>query len=146
MFHESAAPTAEITRPPLSNTEVIMITHELLPHDGILIVTPEGKLQAADFEALAREVDPFIAEKGQLLGLMIHAESFPGWDDFGALVSHLKFVREHHSKIRRVAAVTDSKFLSIMPRLVDHFVSAKVRHFDYPNKEAALDWLKSDSV
>jgi hypothetical protein len=119
-----------------------VISHELLRDDGILIVTPEGRLEAGDFGNLAVEVDPYIEQNGRLAGLMIYAESFPGWDDFGALVSHLRFVREHHQKIAKVAAVTDSKVMSIAPRIVDHFVSAEIKHFDYADRAAALAWLR----
>ena len=120
-----------------------MLKHELMRDEGILIVTPEGRLESADFEKLAREVDPYIEERGTLNGLMIYARSFPGWDDFAALLSHIQFVRNHHQKIRKVAAVTDSGFLSILPRVARHFVRAEIRHFDYGDKEAALDWLKA---
>lgn len=119
-----------------------MISYELLRDEGILIVSPHGRLESADFTRLAQEVDPYIQEKGKLAGLMICAESFPGWEDLGALISHLKFVKDHHRHITKVAAVTDSAFLSIMPRVVDHFVSAEVRHFDYRDEEAALAWLR----
>lgn len=118
-----------------------MIQHELLRDQGILIVTPQGPLEQKDFEMLAREVDPYIQEKGKLNGLMIQAESFPGWHDFAALVSHFQFVKNHHQHIAKVAAVTDSGFLSILPPIAKHFVSAEVRHFDYSNKETALKWL-----
>ena len=73
-----------------------MIHHELLRDQGILIVTPEGPLQQADFEALAQVIDPFIESEGELHGFLIQTESFPGWSDFEALVSHLKFVKNHH--------------------------------------------------
>jgi len=42
-----------------------------------------------------------------------------------------------------VAAVTDSDLLSIMPHIADHFVDAKVKHFDYFDKDRALDWLSN---
>ena len=119
-----------------------MINHQLLRDQGILIVAPEGPLESADFEKLAQEVDPYIEEKGILNGLMIYTEKFPGWDDFAALVSHFKFVKNHHQKIKKVAAVTDSGFVSIAPRIANHFVQAEVRHFDYQDKESALEWLK----
>ena len=64
-----------------------MIQHELRRDTGILIVTPQGPLEQKDFEMLAREVDSYIEEKGGLTGLMVHAKSFPGWQDFAALVS-----------------------------------------------------------
>jgi hypothetical protein len=121
-----------------------MIHHELLREPGILVVTPEGPLQQADFEALAHIVDPFIESQGELHGLLIHTESFPGWADFAALLSHLKFVKDHHRHIAKVAAVTDSGFLTIMPAIVGHFVHAQVRHFDYADKEKALAWLRGE--
>lgn len=84
-----------------------MIRHELDESSGILAIRPEGRLESADFEKLAAVVDPYIEKHGGLRGLMVEAVSFPGWSDFGALVSHLKFVRGHHQKVARVAAVSD---------------------------------------
>jgi hypothetical protein len=63
-----------------------MIHFELLRDRGILI--PDGPLEEADFERLAKEVGPFIASKGNFTGVMIYKKSFPGWESFGALVSH----------------------------------------------------------
>jgi hypothetical protein len=123
-----------------------MLDHELLRDEKILIVTPHGPLESSDFSMLAKEIDPFIEEKGNLNGLMIFAESFPGWTDFAALVSHLKFVKNHHRRIQRVAAVTDSGFLSILPRIAGHFVRAEIRHFDRREKTQALDWLEGLNV
>jgi len=122
-----------------------MISHELLRDRGILIVTPEGPLEKADFEAIGREVDPYIEAQGQLNGLLISAKSFPGWKDFAALVSHLRFVKNHHQKIQKVAAVTDSGFLSILPHIANHFVAAEVKHFDFRDKDRALDWLSESN-
>ena len=119
-----------------------MIHPELLSNQGILIITPEGPLQKSDFENLALLVDPFIEAQGELRGILIHAESFPGWADFAALLSHLKFVKNHHQHVAKIAAVTDSGFLSIMPSIVSHFIHAEVRHFDYNDKDSALIWLQ----
>lgn len=118
-----------------------MIRYELNSDKGILIVTPVDPLEASDFERLASEVDPFIEKAGKLHGLLIHAESFPGWKNFGGLVSHLKFVKNHHREIEKIAAVTDSSFLSIMPRIAGHFVKAEIKHFKFNDKEKALEWL-----
>jgi SpoIIAA-like len=120
-----------------------MIHSELLRDRRILIVTPDGPLEKADFERLAKEVDPFLASEGKLTGLMIYAKSFPGWENFGALVSHIKFVADHHRKIERIAAVTDSEFLKIIPSIATHFVRAEIRHFDFKEKDKALVWLET---
>jgi hypothetical protein len=120
-----------------------MIHFELLRTRGILIITPQGPLEKTDFELVEQEVDPFIAAKGKLTGLMIYAKSFPGWKNFEALLAHLKFVGEHQRLIERVAAVTDSEFLTIMPSIVTHFVHAEVKHFGLDEKERALAWLET---
>src|SRR5512140_445411 len=121
-----------------------MLNYELHRADGILIVMPGVPFGSTDFDKLVREVDPYIMEKGKLNGLMIYAKSFPGWDNFAAFLSHMKFVKNHHQKIKKIAAVTGSGFLSIMPQVANHFIQAEVRHFDYDDKNTALDWLTSD--
>jgi tRNA U38,U39,U40 pseudouridine synthase TruA len=121
-----------------------MLNYELNRAENLLIIEPVGPLESTDFEKLVQEVDPYIAEKGKLNGLMIRAKSFPGWDNFAAFLSHMKFVKNHHQKIKKIAAVTGSSFLAIMPQVASHFVQADVRHFDYDDKDAALNWLKAD--
>ena len=120
-----------------------MIKFELLRDRRILLITPDGPLERADFEQLAKEIDPFIAANGKLVGVMIHVKSFPGWESFGGLVSHLKFVADHHRQIERIAAVTDSGFLKIVPRIATHFVQAQIKHFDFEEKDQALAWLEA---
>jgi len=122
-----------------------MLHHHLLAEQGILVVEPQGALSREDFASLAREVDPYLEDAGTLRGLLIQSERFPGWQDFGALVAHLRFVRDHHRRVRRIAAVTDSTFLSAAPRIAEHFVSAEVRHFPFEQREAALAWLLGDA-
>ena len=88
-----------------------MIRFELLRDAGVLILEPKSALSAEDFREISGTIDPYIREKGKLTGLLIEAPSFPGWDSFGALIEHLKFVYDHHRNIDRVAAVTDNAFL-----------------------------------
>src|SRR6478736_1584178 len=119
-----------------------MIKFELLKDSGVLIVQPQAALSADDFRAMARTVDPFIEEHGKLTGLLIEAPSFPGWDSFGALIEHMKFVRDHHRNIDRVAAVTDSEFLKIAPRIAEHFAHPEIRVFPSAERAQALAWLQ----
>jgi len=121
--------------------EEAVIKTEWQGQHNILSITPEGRLEAEDFVRLAQEVDPYLEEHGELKGLMIETESFPGWQDFAALISHLRFVKAHHTRIDRVAAVTDSGFLSVLPQVANHFIKAEVRHFPYQDRQIALDWL-----
>ena len=121
-----------------------MIQIKLNEDTGIVTVTPSAPLNEQDFTLLANEVDPYIEKEGKLNGLIIQIESFPGWEDFAGLLSHLKFVREHHKKIQKVAAVTDGKIVSIMPQIVDHFVTAKVKYFPYESLDEAISWVQSE--
>jgi len=118
-----------------------MIHFELRQDKRILILTPEGPLQREDFEKLVAAVDPLIANEGDLTGLLIDAPAFPGWEGFGDMVSHFKFVKSHERHIRKVALVSDSKLLSLAPHLAKHFLHAEVRHFPSGEQTSALAWI-----
>jgi hypothetical protein len=120
-----------------------MLRFELLRDKGVLVVVPEGALEAADFERVAAAVDPYIVEKGGLKGLMVKAPSFPGWDDFAALIGHMKFVRDHHRKIGRVAAVTDSGFLKVAATVAAQLAQPEIKLFEPAQEAVALAWLTS---
>lgn len=120
-----------------------MVRVELLRDVGVLLVEPKAPLSAEDFREIARVIDPYIRENGKLTGLLIEAESFPGWDSFGALVQHMRFVRDHHRNIDRVAAVTGSTFLRIVPRIAEHFAHPEIRVFASGERQKALDWLQA---
>jgi SpoIIAA-like len=119
-----------------------MLHHELLRNEGILLIRPEGPLHAGDFESVASVVDPYIEANGKLRGVMIEARSFPGWESIAALVSHVRFVRDHHRLITKLAAVSDDAVLSVVPHIAKHFVNAEVRHFKAADREDALAWLR----
>jgi hypothetical protein len=108
---------------------------------AIVTLEPEGKLQARDFETAVRVIDPFIEIRGGLIGLMIYTKEFPGWKDFAALVGHLKFIKNHHKKVKRLAFVTDSAIGDLAEKVGAHFVQAEVKHFPFDKKDEAKAWL-----
>ncbi len=118
-----------------------MLNVQVDTETGIALLEPQGALTQSDFETAAAQIDPFIEELGKLNGLIIHVEHFPGWDSFGALSSHLKFVREHHREIKRVAFVTDSPIGKLAEKLASHFVDADVKEFPFSQMEQARAWL-----
>ncbi len=122
-----------------------MLNFDLRCDDGILVLNPDGPLEAADFRTLACLVDCLavghLHRHGTLRGIMLHAQAFSGWRDFGALVAHLKFVRRHHHRIEKVAVVADDGVAAIMPQIANHFVPAQVKHFDLRHEDAAWNWL-----
>ena len=120
-----------------------MIKFELLRDIGVLVLEPNNALSTEDFQEISRVIDPYIREKGNLTGLLIEAASFPGWDSFGALIEHLKFVYGHHRNIDRVAAVTDGAFLKIAPAIAQHFAHPEIRVFASGERAKALEWLQT---
>ena len=121
--------------------EHTMLTTTLDEQNKIATLEPDGPLSAADFEAASAVIDPYIDAGGELNGLVICTESFPGWDSFKALHSHLTFVKEHHKKVPRIAFVTDSKIGDIAESVASHFVSAEIKNFDYGDVDKAEQWI-----
>lgn len=118
-----------------------MLKVELDESIGIVTLTPDGELSEGDFVYAANIIDPFIVKTGMLLGIVIVSRQFPCWESFGAMLKHFKFVKGHHKKISYVALVTDSKVADFAEIIVDHFVSAKIKHFEFEEIEDAKKWI-----
>ena len=118
-----------------------MIEHTLDKAHSILYVRPRSKLEQADFEQLAATVDPHIEERGALAGLIIEVAAFPGWDSFGAMASHFRFVRDHHKHIKKIGVVTDSPVGTVAENLASNIVAAEIKHFRAGELEAAKQWV-----
>ena len=125
-----------------------MIHVDLDKAEGVAVIRPEKMhgLSEGDFKQLTGLIDHYLKDHDTLRGLVIAAKSFPGWEDFKAFASHIRFIRDHHRAIRKVALVSDSQLLSAAPYLVDHFVNAKVRHFAFADIEQAKRWAASEEV
>ena len=111
---------------------------------NVASVWPEAPLSEADFVDVATRIDPAIERHGELNGLVIATDSFPGWESFSALVHHLRFVRDHHRAVRRVALVTDSSLGMLAEKIADHFVSAEIRHFPFAEITRAQQWVAGE--
>jgi hypothetical protein len=122
-----------------------MIDYHLDPATAVLTIRPESALEKSDFAELARTVDPHIEEHGDLNGLIVEAPRFPGWDSFGALVTHLRFVRDHHQHVKKIAVVTDSHLGDVAEHLAAHFISADIRHFPADDADQARAWIAERS-
>lgn len=118
-----------------------MIDFEFDQSTRVLRLRPTAALDRVDFAELANAVDPEIQSGGDLAGIIIDAPHFPGWDGFGALVTHLRFVRDHHQHVKKIAIVTDSHIGDLAERLLSHFVAAAVRQFPAGQTEQASQWI-----
>lgn len=123
----------------------LMLHVTLDQENKIALVEPDSPLSKNDFDEATRIIDPFIQKHGNLKGLIIHTESFPGWDSFRALVTHLKFINEHHKKVSKIAFVTDSVLGNLAQHIGSHFISAEVKHFSCNAMKEAKEWIASDA-
>jgi hypothetical protein len=105
-----------------------------------MVVEVDQPLRARDFDALALTADTWLDTHEVLPGVVIHAREFPGWENLDGMLRHLRFVRDHHRKVRKVALAADSRLATLAPRLAEHFVKAEVRGFGYDQLEDAITW------
>jgi hypothetical protein len=125
----------------LKSTEKKMIEHTLDTHNSILYLRPTSPLAQDDFVQITKFVDPYIEKTGGLTGLVIQAPTFPGWESFGAVLSHFRFVRDHHKQVKKIALVTDSVVGNLAEHLAAHFVSAEIKQFRGNELEVAKQWI-----
>ena len=111
--------------------------------EGILKLEPHGTLTEDDFARLTAFVDPYLINHRDIHGVLVHSKSFPGWDSFAGFAAHVRFVRDHHKKIERIAVVTDSPIGGLAKTLGQHFIMAEIKSFSYADYEKALNWLKA---
>ena len=105
----------------------------------LLILRLEGPLEASDFTSLTPLVDGYLDRGGKLHGVLLSGKSFPGWANLEGLIAHLKFVRNHHSRIDKVAIVADGLVARLVPGVASHFLHARLQHFD--DEATATRWL-----
>jgi len=118
-----------------------MLTVNLNEIKGIAVLEPAGKLSENDFKSAAKIIDPYIEKAGKLNGIIIHVKSFPGWASFSALITHLKFIKEHHKKVSHVAFATDSPIGGFAEHVASHFVNAEIRSFSFSELENSKKWI-----
>lgn len=118
-----------------------MLSTQIDEVNGIALLEPDGPLTEDDFKSATKVIDPWIEKNKELRGLIIHTPTFPGWESFAALSSHLIFVKEHHKKISRVALATNSKVGGFAEKIANHFVKAEIKLFSYQDLEKAKLWI-----
>ena len=116
------------------------VSHRLVSESGVLVVEVTEPLRAPDFDALAATADGWLATHDALPGVVLHARTFPGWENVGGLLRHVRFVRDHHRRVHRVALAADTRLADLVPRLAEHFVGAEIRRFGYDDLDEAVVW------
>jgi hypothetical protein len=56
------------------------------------------------------------------------------------MLRHLRFVRDHHRAVRRVAWAAHGKQADLIAGLGEHFVHAEIKRFAYDDRDEAVVW------
>jgi len=118
-----------------------MIHPMWLRDDEVLVVRPDSELSEEDFALMAEIVDPAIARRGRLEGLLVDARGFEGWDDAKALLAHMRFVKNHVEKVARIAVIGDQWWLNAAEAVIDPAFGTPVRVFLSKQADEARAWL-----
>ncbi|MFI5142238.1 MAG: STAS/SEC14 domain-containing protein [Bacteroidia bacterium] len=119
-----------------------MMNINLDENQSILFVKPSSALKAEDFLQLTTLTDAYLKQHASLKGLIIETKKFPGWENLSAFFAHVKFVKSHLAKIKKIALVTDSKFADIAENFIGPFVTPQIKHFSYGQVELAKQWIE----
>jgi len=122
------------------------VSHRLIPESGVIVVDVREALRVQDFEALGATADAWIETHGSLQGLVIHAHEFPGWENLGSMLCHLRFVRDHHRDVRRIAFAADTRLANVALVLGEIFTSAEVKSFTYDDVDIAIAWASKPAA
>lgn len=113
---------------------------------NLITLKPSGRLSASDFVRLTELVDGYIGQSNTSPNILIIADNFPYWDSFKALSAHVKFVRDHHRLVKKIAIVGDGPVESVLPSIGDHIVKATVKHFAGDQLDEARSWFTADNA
>lgn len=109
--------------------------------DGQVVVVEVGApLRSADIAALAAAVGPWLQGDARPRGLVMHARGVPGWDNVATLARHVRFLRDHHRRIDRLAMAVDGPVATLAPHVAGRILHPQVRHFDYQRLDDAIAW------
>lgn len=97
-----------------------------------------GTIKKADYEVLVPEMAALLDDHDSVQLLCdltdFHSESPAAWP------SDLRFGREFHGRISRMAIVGDSRFDALLARFAEPFYAQEAKYF--PDREAAWAWLR----
>ena len=121
-----------------------MIKIEIISPDALRILVPE-KLKVADFGRIAPQVDSIVRQHGKFR-LLIDASQFDGWENITAFENHAAFVKNHQSKVDRIAVIVAHDWQHWLIGTVRIFVHPQVRAYDKGHEQEALQWIAAESL
>ncbi len=105
-----------------------------------LKITPPAKLKVDDFAGIAPQIDELIQQQGQIR-LLIDASALHGWENSEALEKHILFVKNHQSKVKRIAVLAGHDWQRWIAAVVNIFVHPEIKAFGNDQEATARRWL-----
>ena len=109
--------------------------------NALAVLEPSEALAEDDFTHAAQIIDPFIKAQGKLNGIIIHTKSFPGWKNYAALSRHIRFIKNHHRRIKRLAFASDTLAIALTKTIAKPFLAVEIKIFEYDKFEEAKKWV-----
>lgn len=108
---------------------------------NLIEVTIKNTLKADDVMVLSDKADKLIEGYGSIR-VLINATDFNGWENADAAEKHFSFVKEHHTKVERLAIVTGHMWQHWIAALAKVFMHPDIKVFDKTQLNEAESWLK----
>jgi len=99
-----------------------------------------GTVKKEDYKTMVPEVEAVIEEKGSA-NLLLDMSGFK-WEALGAWGADMKFGRDYHKKIKKMAIVGNKRWEKWMTKIVDPFYAGEAEYFEATDSEAAWAWLR----
>lgn len=108
--------------------------------DNMLQATATGKIDAGDFSSIISRIDNIIKENGSIR-LLLDGSDFDGWESTDAMKEHLSFVKDHQSKVEKIALLAGHEWQHWLAHGVGLFVHPEIKVFDKDAMLEAKVWL-----
>jgi hypothetical protein len=116
-----------------------MMKTEIISGNVLRVVAPR-KLYVEDFQQITPDVDSFISQHGKIK-LLVDVSNFHGWSNAAALLRHIRFVKDHHQKVERIAVVGARNWQHWVIGVVRVIAHPEVRAYDKSQQSEALRWI-----
>ncbi|MCV6603794.1 MAG: STAS/SEC14 domain-containing protein [Porticoccaceae bacterium] len=121
-----------------------MISCSLFEDIGVCLLELAEHISEGDMQEARDQINEYLGSHPDLSGLVVHAEFFPWWSEFAALVGQLSFAGNHHQTLVRVAICSDVDVEDLLPAIGKHFFAAEVKSFKGDQVSEALHWAQGE--
>ncbi|MBU6140137.1 MAG: STAS/SEC14 domain-containing protein [Proteobacteria bacterium] len=113
-------------------------------HYGVLLLDVKNSFTADDFNNILTLIEPYLAKRGELRGIIIHSKKFPYWSGARNRREYVDFALENHHKFRKAALSMGGFFPKILAKIAKGRVHPEVKIFKHNRIGEAQEWILDD--